>query len=140
MQRSRFHPYSSDLRASCNVVRATDSRLIGQSPRTALVGSALKGHLTFGVEPLTFRRTRCESRKRLNDDADLASGTRSSIDDEPPAHSIMFTRKMPGSNNHFTPFHTDHLIRARPHFAGSKLRSAENTSPSVIATRAPKFA
>jgi hypothetical protein len=59
----------------------------------------------------------------LNDDATLASGTRSSVDNEPPANFFMFTKKMAGSNNHFTRFHTDHLIQPAAVLTKSKLSS-----------------
>jgi hypothetical protein len=62
-------------------------------------------------EPLTSRRTRGEPGKRFDDDATFVSGTRSSVDNEPPADFFVFTKKKAGSNNHFTRFHTDHLIR-----------------------------
>jgi hypothetical protein len=86
--------------------RATDTQLIGGSPETARGWIALKGHSIYGVDSLTSRQTRCESGKRLNDDTTLASGTRSSVDNEPPANFVMFTNKMAGSNNHFTRFLT----------------------------------
>jgi hypothetical protein len=82
----------------------------------------------FGVELLASRRTRSESGKRLNDDATLVRETRASIDNEPPAHSTMFTKKMSGSNSHFTRFHIGHLTEARPYFVRSKLQFAENAT------------
>jgi hypothetical protein len=67
--------------------------------------------LIYGAEPRLPGELDPSPESDGNDDATLASGTRLSVNNEPPANFVMFTKKMAGSNNHFTRFHTDHLIR-----------------------------